>query len=183
MQRLAVLASGSGSLFQALIDADIPIAALVTDRDCGALARAKAAGIPSAVVPVGPHREQWDHELRQMLDQIAPELIVSAGFMRILGPEVLAGYQGRIINTHPALLPSFPGAHAVRDALAAGVTVTGCTVHYVDSGVDTGPVIEQQDVPVLPEDDETSLHERIKHVERRMLVQVVRRLQAQGLGG
>lgn len=177
MKRVVVLASGSGSLLQALIDAGIPIAALVTDRECPALNRAADASIPSSVVVPAGDRAAWDAALRDCLDDRAPDLIVSAGFMRILGPAVLAGYEGRIINTHPALLPAFPGAHAVRDALAAGVTVTGCTIHYVDAGVDTGPIIEQRDVPVLPGDDEASLHERIKVVERDLIVDVVRRLQ------
>ena len=119
-------------------------------------------------------RIAWDQSLATELRRLNPELIVSAGFMKILGQEVLASYMGRIINTHPALLPLFPGAHAVRDALQAGVLETGATVHFVDAGIDTGQVILQQQVTVEPDDTETLLHERIKVVEREILVRVVR---------
>jgi phosphoribosylglycinamide formyltransferase-1 len=121
-------------------------------------------------------RAQWDAELAVAIAAHNPDWVVSAGFMRILGPEVLAQFPNRIVNTHPALLPSFPGAHAVADALAYGVTVTGCTVHLVDAGVDTGPVLAQQAVSVKVDDTEESLHERIKSVERELLVEVVQRL-------
>ena len=119
-------------------------------------------------------RIAWDQSLATELRRLKPELIISAGFMKILGQEVLASYMGRIINTHPALLPLFPGAHAVRDALQAGVSETGATVHFVDAGIDTGQVIMQQQVTVEPDDTETLLHERVKVVEREILVRVVR---------
>ena len=119
-------------------------------------------------------RIAWDQSLATELRRLKPELIISAGFMKILGQEVLASYMGRIINTHPALLPLFPGAHAVRDALQAGALETGATVHFVDAGIDTGQIIMQQQVMVEPDDTETLLHERIKVVEREILVRVVR---------
>ena len=119
--------------------------------------------------------------MAQAVGVFAPGLVVSAGFMRILGAPFLARYAGRVINTHPALLPAFPGAHAVRDALAYGVRVTGCTVHVVDAGVDTGPIVDQRAVPVEPGDDEALLHERIKTVERELLVDVVGRIARGGL--
>ena len=119
-------------------------------------------------------RITWDQSLATELRRLKPELIISAGFMKILGQEVLASYMGRIINTHPALLPLFPGAHAVRDALQAGALETGATVHFVDAGIDTGQIIMQQQVMVEPDDTETLLHERIKVVEREILVRVVR---------
>lgn len=178
---IVLLASGAGTLAQSVIDstsaADRPyrIVGLVSDRDCDAVARAECAGLPTTVVRPGDHgdRAGWDAALRDAVAAYAPDWVVSAGFMRILGAAFLAEFEGRVVNTHPALLPSFPGAHAVRDALAYGVTVTGCTVHLVDSGVDTGPVIAQRAVDVLPDDTEAGLHERIKVVEREMLVDVL----------
>ena len=130
-------------------------------------------GIPSFIVraPEYPSRAAWDEALAEAIAAHHPDLVVCAGFMKILGPTVLSRF--RIINTHPALLPSFPGAHGVRDALAHGVKVTGCTAHWVDSGVDTGPIIDQRCVRVEAGDTEESLHERIKVVERAMLVDVV----------
>ncbi len=176
--KLVVLASGSGTLFQSLIDSrdelGISIDALISDVPCGANDRAKNAGIIFELVPMLDDRVEWDQNLCAVLKKFSPDLIVSAGFMRIIGPAVLAEFQGRIINTHPALLPLFPGAHAVRDALAAGATETGSTIHFVDSGMDTGPVIAQQAIDILPTDTEESLHERIKKVERELLVNTVR---------
>jgi phosphoribosylglycinamide formyltransferase-1 len=178
--RVVVLASGSGTLLQALIDAaregrlGADLVAVVSDvPGCGALERAGRAGITARGVAPGDHpdRAAWDLALRDALAECRPDLVVSAGFMRIMGAPVVDAF--RIINTHPSLLPAFPGAHAVRDALAAGAGTTGCTVHWVDHGVDTGPVIAQVSVPVLPGDDEQSLHERIKEVERRLICQVV----------
>ena len=134
----------------------------------------RAQGAPVQRIELGADRAEWDRHLLAALEAAQPDLVVSAGFMRVIGPAVLSRFQGRIINTHPALLPQFPGAHAVRDALAAGVQATGATVHFVDAGVDTGPVIRQVSVPVLPSDDEPTLHERIKQVERVLLVDVVR---------
>lgn len=175
-----MLASGTGSLFATLAGAvaagTVPaeLVALVTDRPCAALERAAEAGVQTLVVPPGEHddRAAWDVVLAAQLLPLRPDWLVSAGFMRILGPAVLAAFPQRIVNTHPALLPSFPGAHAVRDALAYGVRVTGCTVHLVDEGTDTGPVLAQRAVDVRPDDDEQALHERIKVVERELLVQV-----------
>ena len=176
--RIVVLASGSGSLFGALIAAnlDIDIALLITDRACQAEDRAVSAGIAVRRVELTGDRDAWDEALMQAIESAEPDWIVSAGFMRIIGPQVLSRFQGRIVNTHPAYLPAFPGAHAVRDALAAGATSTGCTVHFVDAGVDTGPVITQRAVAIEPGDTEETLHERIKEVERELIVSVVRDL-------
>jgi phosphoribosylglycinamide formyltransferase-1 len=143
-----------------------------------ALTRAEAAGIPTFIVdPRGyPNRLEWDAAMADRISACEPDLVVSAGFMRILGPVVVQTFRGRLINTHPALLPAFPGAHAVRDALACGVKVTGSTVHFIDEGVDTGPIIAQQAVPVLDGDDVDTLHERIKVIERQLLLSVVTEL-------
>lgn len=180
--RVVVLASGSGSLFQALIDAqpriNIDIVALVVDKDVPAVERASKHGISVIEVPMTKPRSQWDEVMTQVLIDLKPELIVSAGFMRILGSHTVSKFAGKIINTHPAVLPNFPGAHAVRDALAAGVTETGCTVHFVDEGVDTGPIISTRTVAIDPSDTEESLHERIKTQERELLVETVRNLVA-----
>ncbi|MEU2163886.1 phosphoribosylglycinamide formyltransferase [Streptomyces chengbuensis] len=189
--RLVVLVSGSGTNFQALLDAigDDPegfgarIVAVGADRDgIAGLERARAAGIPTFVCKVRDHatREEWDRALTAATAAYEPDLVVSAGFMKIVGKDFLARFGGRFVNTHPALLPSFPGAHGVRDALAYGVKVTGCTVHFVDDGVDTGPIIAQGVVEVRNEDDEAALHERIKEVERQLLVEVVGRLARNG---
>ena len=185
--RIVVLASGTGSLFKALLDAQddtFTVAALVTDNpDAGAIAHADAAGVEVRVVSPKDFadRDEWDEALTAAIAEFKPVLIVSAVFMRVLGHDTLQAFPDRIINTHPALLPAFPGAHAVRDALAASATQTGSTVHVVDAGVDTGPVIAQEPVAVLPADDEAALHERIKVVERRLLVDVVRRIAVHGL--
>lgn len=142
------------------------------------LVRAERATIPNFAVRLSDHadRAAWDVALTDAVDAYRPDLVVSAGFMKILGPTFLAAFGGRILNTHPALLPSFPGAHPVADALAHGVKVTGCTVHLVDAGTDTGPIVAQQAVDVEPDDTEAVLHERVKAVERRMLVDTVGRL-------
>ena len=178
--RVVVLASGSGSLFQALIDSqadlNLDIVALVVDKDVPAVARAQSAGISVIEVPMLRDRSQWDQVMESVLTDLAPDLIVSAGFMRVLGENVVTKFSGSLINTHPALLPDFPGAHAVRDALAAGATKTGTTVHFVDTGVDTGPIIAQREIEILPSESEESLHERIKVLERELLVQVVRNI-------
>ncbi|MBQ1121225.1 phosphoribosylglycinamide formyltransferase [Streptomyces smyrnaeus] len=192
--RLAVLVSGSGTNLQALIDAeadpalDTPYEIVVVGADRSGvegLARAERAGIPTYVCRVKDYdsREEWDAALAEATAAHAPDLVVSAGFMKVVGSRFLARFGGRFLNTHPALLPSFPGAHGVRDALAYGAKVTGCTVHFVDDGVDTGPVIAQRAVEVLDEDytDEgAALHERIKEVERRLLVEVVVRIARHG---
>ncbi|NUK27936.1 phosphoribosylglycinamide formyltransferase [Streptomyces lunaelactis] len=192
--RLVVLVSGSGTNLQALIDAiaDDPqgfgarIVAVGADRDgIAGLERAERAGLPTFVCRVKDHetREAWDLALAEATAAYEPDLVVSAGFMKIVGKEFLARFGGRCVNTHPALLPSFPGAHGVRDALAYGAKVTGCTVHFVDDGVDTGPIIAQGVVEVRDEDYEDggdALHERIKEIERRLLVEVVGRLARTG---
>lgn len=192
--RLVVLVSGSGTNLQALLDAigDDPegygarIVAVGADRDgIAGLERAERAGLPTFVCRVKDYgtRAEWDAALAAATAEHRPDLVVSAGFMKIVGKEFLAGFGGRIINTHPALLPSFPGAHGVRDALAYGVKVTGCTVHFVDDGVDTGPIIAQGVVEVTEEDTpegEAALHERIKEVERKLLVEAVGRLARDG---
>jgi phosphoribosylglycinamide formyltransferase 1 len=191
-KRLVVLVSGSGTNLQALLDAletigteayGAEIVAVGADREgIEGLARAERAGIPTFVRKVKEFgtRDEWDAALAEAVAAYEPDLVVSAGFMKIVGKEFLARFGGRFVNTHPALLPSFPGAHGVRDALAYGVRVTGCTVHFVDDGVDTGPIIAQGVVEVRYEDDESALHERIKEVERRLLVEVVGRLARNG---
>ena len=175
--RVVVLASGTGTLFTELANnADkigIQIVGLISDAEVPACERAREFGIPVSVVPFVQDRVKWDQNLATELSRLKPSLIVSAGFMKILGPVVLRFHQGKIINTHPALLPNFPGAHAVRDALKAGVAETGATIHFIDKGVDTGEVIAQAVVKVEPGDTEESLHERIKRAERELLVSTV----------
>jgi phosphoribosylglycinamide formyltransferase-1 len=184
--RLVVLVSGGGTNLQALIDEpqdSFDIVGVISDRaDAGGLDRAAAAGVPSSVISPGdyPDRAAWDTALASTVAEFDPDWVVCAGFMRILGASMLAAFPSRIVNTHPALLPAFPGAHGVRDALAYGVRVTGCTVHLVDSGVDTGPILAQGVVDILEDDDDQSLHERIKGVERELLVDIVSRLCALG---
>ena len=186
--RLVVLASGTGSLLRSLLDAtvgDYParIVAVGVDRDCPAVEIAAAASVPSYAVRLRdyPDRDAWDAAITEATAVHEPDLVVSAGFMKILGPQFLSRFMGRIVNTHPALLPAFPGAHAVPDALDYGVKVTGCTVHLVDAGTDTGPILAQQPVPVLDDDDEATLHERIKVVERRLLVDVLAAVATRGV--
>ena len=186
--RLVVLASGTGSLLESLVGAavgDYParVVAVGTDRECRALEVAADAGIAGYTVRLGDYsdRSEWDAAIAEATAAHAPDLIVSAGFMKILGAQFLSRFLGRVVNTHPALLPAFPGAHAVPDALAYGVRVTGCTVHLVDAGVDTGPILAQEAIPVLDGDDEASLHERIKVVERRLLVDVLAAMATRGV--
>ncbi|MCF6736473.1 phosphoribosylglycinamide formyltransferase [Blastococcus sp. KM273129] len=184
--RVVVLLSGTGSLCEALLaaaaDPGYPaeVVAVGADREAPGLQHARRRGLPTFVCALGDHpdRPAWDRALAERIAAFGPDLVVSAGFMKIVGPAVLDAFEGRLVNTHPALLPAFPGAHAVRDALAAGATVTGSTVHLVDAGVDTGPVLAQREVPVLPGDDEATLHERIKAVERELLVETVAALAA-----
>jgi phosphoribosylglycinamide formyltransferase-1 len=180
-KRVVLLASGDGSLAQAIMDAknrndlDIEISEVVSDQpEANVLTRAKLAGIATFSHPMSKDRGAWNTELRDHVSQLNPDLVVSVGFMRILSPTFVSRF--KIINTHPSMLPLFPGAHAVRDALAAGSTKTGATVHWVDEGVDTGKLITQVEIPILPEDDEESLHERIKIVERELIVDVIRKL-------
>ncbi|KUH95176.1 phosphoribosylglycinamide formyltransferase [Mycolicibacterium acapulense] len=186
--RVVVLASGTGSLLQSLLDAtagEYPasIVAVGVDRDCAAVDIAAAASVPSFTVRLRdyPDRAAWDAALTEATAAYEPDLIVSAGFMKILGPHFLSRFMGHIINTHPALLPAFPGAHAVADALAYGVKVTGCSVHLVDAGTDTGPVLAQEAVPILDDDDEATLHERIKVVERRLLAEILAAVAVRGV--
>ena len=183
--RVVVLASGGGSNLAALLAAhDAPgygarVVAVVTDNPtAGAITVAHDAGIACAVVQMADFdsRAEWDVALAETVAVFNADYVVSAGFMRLLGAGFLGRFGGRIINTHPALLPAFPGAHGVRDALAYGVRVTGCTVHLIDEGVDTGPIIAQAAVPVEDDDDEATLHERIKAVERQLLVDWVSRI-------
>lgn len=184
LPRMVVLASGSGTLLQALLDAPLraTIVAVGSDvPDAQALTRAQASQVPTFLCPLGADRSAWDSELARTLSEHQPDWVICAGFMRILGPEVLATFPDRVVNTHPALLPAFPGAHAVRDALTYGARVTGCTVHLVDAGIDTGPIIAQQAVTVYDDDDEVSLHERIKEIERVLLVDVMERIVHQGI--
>ena len=182
---IAVLVSGAGTNLQALLAAGSDpaygarVVAVLADRtEAGGLVHARAAGLPVVVVAPQdfPNRPAWDNALAEAIAEHRPDLVVTAGFMRILGPAVLGRFPDRIVNTHPALLPAFPGAHGVRDALAYGVKVTGATVHLVDAGVDTGPVLAQVAVPVHDGDDVEALHERIKAVERPLLVEVVGRM-------
>ncbi|WP_159615555.1 phosphoribosylglycinamide formyltransferase [Arthrobacter zhaoguopingii] len=183
--RIVLLVSGTGSNLQAVIDAvasgglDAEIAAVGADRP-GTLGveRAARAGIPTFVVDFAdyPHRSGWNDALGEAVASYAPDYVVSSGFMRIVDQGFLDRFPNRYLNTHPALLPSFPGAHGVRDALAYGVKVTGCTVMIADAGVDTGPILAQAPVAVLPDDTEETLHERIKVEERRLLIETLRTL-------
>ena len=182
-RRLAVGVSGSGSNLRALHAAatrgelGASITLVFADRACAALDWAAEQGIETALVPGGA-----DAVVAEALGAAGIDVVVLAGYMRIAGPRTIAAVEGRILNTHPALLPAFPGAHAVRDALAAGVRVTGCTVHLVTDVLDGGPILAQEGVPVLPGDDEASLHERIKAVEHRLLPATVARLVAERYG-
>ena len=173
--RVIILASGTGTLAQAIIDSqdlEIDIVAVMSDQvNAQVLVRALEAGIASEVFPMTNPRHLWNTRIIEKVAEYKPDLVVSTGFMRILPPEFVNRFP--TINIHPALLPNFPGAHAVRDALLAGVGVTGTTVHWVDAGVDTGPIIKHMEIPVLPGDDEASLHERIKKVERALIVESI----------
>jgi formyltetrahydrofolate-dependent phosphoribosylglycinamide formyltransferase len=178
--RIVVLASGSGTTLQAVLDdpelRPLVVAAGTDVPDCTAMSRAGEAGVPTFAVALRDYgdRDTWNSALADALAEHDPDLVVLAGFMRILGPKVVGRF--RIVNTHPALLPAFPGAHAVRDALAAGATSTGVTVHWVDEGVDTGPVIAQVAVAVQPDDDESSLVARIQRAEKPLYVSTIRQL-------
>lgn len=181
MLRLVVLISGGGSNLRALLeaseDAEFParVVAIGADRDADGLAHGEAYGIPTFVVPYGAFdsREEWGDELLAQVRQWDADLVILSGFMRLLPSSVVNALAPNLITTHPAYLPEFPGAHGVRDALAAGVSETGASVIVVDDGIDSGPVVAQRRVPVLPGDTESRLHDRIKLVERELLVQVV----------
>ncbi len=182
--RIVVLASGAGTLLQALLDSGIrkSIVAVGSDQsDAPALTRARAADVPTFVVPMVDDREVWNRDVVEYLQAHEADLVVTAGFMRVLGGPVIEAFENRIINSHPALLPSFPGAHAVRDSVESGVKVTGCTIHIVDEGVDTGPIIAQSPVTVRDGDTVESLHERIKEHERTLLVDVLGRIVREGV--
>ncbi len=183
MKEIAVLASGRGSNFQALIDAarsgyfPATISGLITDnQEAYAIRRAKDAGIPVSVIDFGsfPERGGYETALRREMEACDPDLFVLAGYMRILPSAIVKAFRGRIMNIHPALLPSFPGLHAQRQALEYGVKVSGCTVHFVDEGTDTGPIIIQRCIPVEEEDDEEALAARILVEEHRILTEAVR---------
>jgi phosphoribosylglycinamide formyltransferase-1 len=179
--KLVVLISGGGSnlrsLLEAAEDAEYParVVAIGADRDADGLAHAEDFGIPTFTVAYSsyPDRESWGDALLEQVQQWEPDLVVLSGLMRLLPPKVVAALQPNLINTHPAFLPEFPGAHGVRDAIAAGVTETGASVIAVDNGVDSGPIIAQERVAIHPNDTESTLHDRIKIVERRLLVQAV----------
>jgi phosphoribosylglycinamide formyltransferase-1 len=182
--RIAILASGAGTNARALLDAsrrgelgDATVVALLADKaGCGALAEAARAGVEALFVDPGryPGRVAYSDALVAALQARNVDLVCLSGFMRILPPGFIAAFEGRVLNIHPALLPAFPGAHAVRDALAWGAKVTGTTVHFADEAVDHGPIVAQEPVPVLPGDDEETLHERIKAVEHRLYPEAVR---------
>jgi phosphoribosylglycinamide formyltransferase 1 len=183
--RIVVLISGTGTLLQALIEASrtpgygVQVVAVGSDRPgVAGLARADAAGIPTFVQSVADHpsRPDWDRALTKEVAGYAPDLVVSAGFLKLVGDEFLSAFGGRTINTHPALLPSFPGIHGPRDALAYGVKISGATVFLVDAGIDTGVILAQAAVPVAEDDTVDTLHERIKVVERELLVDITHRL-------
>ncbi|MET8065084.1 phosphoribosylglycinamide formyltransferase [Micromonospora sp. NPDC005686] len=187
--RLVVLISGSGSNLQALLDATADpgygarVVAVGADRDgIAGLDRAANAGVPSFVERVKDHptRVDWDKALTARVAEHRPDLVISAGFLKLVGPEFLAAFGDRYLNTHNTLLPAFPGIHGPRDALAYGVKVTGATLFFVDAGMDTGPIVAQVAVPVHDDDDEDALTERIKSAERRQLVEQVGRLVREG---
>lgn len=182
--RVAVLISGQGSNLAALLEAGqdpaypARVVAVGADRPAGGLALAEAAGIPTFVDRLRDYssRDDWDRALTEHVVACRPDLVVSAGFLKLTGPAFLAAFAGRFVNTHNALLPAFPGIHGPRDALAYGVKITGATLFFVDDGVDSGPIVAQVAVPVLDDDTEDSLTERIKQAERRQLVEVVGQL-------
>ena len=180
-KRIVILASGNGSLAQGIIDGaqsgalGADVVAVISDR-AGAyvLDRAKSAGVPTLLCEMENDRKIWNEKIIALLDSLDPDLVVSAGFMRVLSSDVVTRF--RIINSHPALLPLFPGAHGVRDALAAGAKETGTTIHWVDAGVDTGEIIAQEKITVLEGESEESLHERIKVIERRLYLETLVKL-------
>ncbi|WP_433551506.1 phosphoribosylglycinamide formyltransferase [Micromonospora zamorensis] len=187
--RIVVLISGSGSNLQSLLDAAVDpaygaqVVAVGADRDgIAGLDRAEAAGVPTFVERVRDHdtREDWDRALTAHVAKHQPDLVISAGFLKLVGPHFLAAFGDRYLNTHNTLLPAFPGIHGPRDALAYGVRLTGATLFFVDAGMDTGPIVAQVAVPVLDDDDVDTLTERIKEAERRQLVEQVGRLVREG---
>jgi phosphoribosylglycinamide formyltransferase 1 len=187
--RLLVLASGSGTTLQVLLDAsETPsfgarVVAVGSDRTgIEALDRAERAGAVTFTCRTSQYgdRDEWDAALTDLVAAYEPDLVISAGFMKLVGKQFLSRFGGRFVNSHPTLLPAFPGMHGARDALDYGVKITGCTLFIVDEGVDSGPIIAQRAVPVLDDDDERSLHERIKIAEREMLVECIGRMAREG---
>ena len=183
--RVAVLASGSGTILEAILREEIPVEVVVADRSCRALDIAEAASIPAVLVERASFGQDFDRDaytgqVVDVLDKYDIELVVMAGWGTIFGAGMFDAYDGRILNTHPALLPAFKGWHAVRDALAAGVKVTGCTVHIATAEVDDGPILAQAPVEVAPGDTEESLHERIKEVERALYVGTIKTIVERG---
>jgi len=183
--RIAVLASGSGTILQSFLEADVPVALVLVDRPCGATEIAESRGIEAVIVQrtsFGPgfDRAAYSADVVKVLIDCDIELVVMAGFGTIFGAPMFDTFDGRILNTHPALLPSFKGWHAVRDALEYGVKITGCTVHIATSAVDDGPILAQEAVAVAPGDTEASLHERIKVVERELYVRTVETILQRG---
>ena len=179
--RLAVLVSGTGTILDAMADAGLPVSFVVADRPCRAIEVAEGHGIPASVVERDSFGDDFDRtayteKLTAELEAADIDLIAMAGFGTILEQPIYERFAGRILNTHPSLLPAFPGWRAVDEALAHGVHVTGCTVHYAELEVDSGPILAQETVPVLSDDDVASLHERIKAVERRLYIDTIRRL-------
>jgi phosphoribosylglycinamide formyltransferase-1 len=178
-KRIGVLASGAGSNLEAILEAGLPVVVVVVDRPCGAVAVAEAAGVPAEVVRRESFGSDFDRSayterVVEALERHGAEVVAMAGFGTILDKQVHDAFPGRVLNTHPALLPSFPGWHAVADALASGVRVTGCTVHVATLEVDSGPILAQEAVPVLPGDTVETLHERIKAVEHRLYPETIR---------
>ncbi|MCU1597659.1 MAG: phosphoribosylglycinamide formyltransferase [Glaciihabitans sp.] len=181
MLSLVVLISGGGSNLRALLeaseDAEFParVVAVGADRDADGFSHSEEFGIPTFSVALSnfPDREAWGDAMLEQIQSWQPDLVILSGFMKLLPPRVIDALSPNLINTHPAYLPEFPGAHGVRDALAAGVTQTGASIIVVDSGVDSGPIIAQTRIPILPRDTEASLHDRIKPVERQLLIQTV----------
>jgi len=176
-----VLASGSGTILEAILSEGIAVTVVAADRPCRALDVAGEAGVPALLVARSSFRADFDRPAytRQLVASLAPfhlDMIAMAGFMTVLATDMFDVYRGRVVNTHPSLLPAFPGAHAVRDALAFGVKVTGCTVHVATEAVDHGPILAQEPVPVLPGDTEAALHERIKAVERKLYPRAIKEL-------
>jgi phosphoribosylglycinamide formyltransferase-1 len=176
--RIGVLASGGGSNLEAILRAGLPVVAVVVDRPCPATSIAEAAGVPAQVVARRPDRLAFTHEVVDALTGHDVDVVAMAGFMTILDKPIFDAYDGRVLNTHPSLLPAFRGAHAVEEALAAGVKVTGCTVHVATIEVDSGPILAQEAVPVLDGDTAETLHQRIKEVEHRLYPETIRRFMA-----
>lgn len=180
---IGVLASGTGTILEAILEAGIEVCVLLADRDCGALSIAERAGVPAVLVKRTSFgkdfdRDEYTREVVDALQPFAPELIASAGFGTILSQPFFDAYPERVLNTHPALLPAFKGWHPVEDALEYGVKVTGCTVHVLTLEYDSGPILAQEAVPVLPGDTKETLHERIKAVERRLYPATIKELLA-----